>query len=87
MNSSDLSNDVIYAWKDYYSCKFSIFTESMLINTDKVDLVAMAIAGTCYDEYIANKVVESFKAKLYYYLKSPHRVIDRITKSTQKKYW
>lgn len=61
---SQLNGDDFKVIRLYYEDRWSLFTESLLTNDEKMDLIALALANSVFDEYGADDIHSILKYKL-----------------------
>ncbi|MCL4439691.1 MAG: hypothetical protein M1609_03590 [Firmicutes bacterium] len=64
INLKELFDEEIHVFRSYYEDRWSLFTESMLTNEEKAEIVASALADSIYDENSAEGVQIAIRYKL-----------------------
>jgi deoxyadenosine/deoxycytidine kinase len=64
VTAQDLHDVDVAVLSQYYEDKWSIFTQSLLTNHEKAELLAQNLAGSIFDEHIFEDIQAEIKYKL-----------------------
>lgn len=59
-----LSTSTLAALSEYYNSKWSLFSDSIINNSVKADLVALALSQSYLDKYLAEKVLKQVATRM-----------------------